>query len=140
MPIDGVTALKFKPSGEPEKLWNSSRMNPSGASPIVTDDFIYIRGGNGVVSCHEKSNGEQVWQLRVGNDRVWATPVVTATHMYCFDSDGSVHVVQLGKEPSVSSDAKLAGEFLGSPAVGSHAGASSAIYVRSNSKLLKIAE
>jgi outer membrane protein assembly factor BamB len=136
--LDGVTAMEFDATGQPKVLWHSDRMRTGGASPVVTDKFVYIRARTGVVSQYDKATGEQLWQIRVGKDNVWSTPLVAGDYMYCFDYNGGANVLKLGSEPEVVSSESIDEIFQGSPALGTSNETGDAIFIRSDHKLYKI--
>ncbi|MBP86937.1 MAG: pyrrolo-quinoline quinone [Planctomycetaceae bacterium] len=134
IPANGLTVLDLpKDATVPSLAWDSSQLSPSPASPIVTKDFVYVMNGVGVLSCGDIVTGKRLWQVRIGG-RHWATPVVAGNLMYCINADGEVKVVELGERGKVVGTNKFDEAVKGSPAT-----AAGALYVRTDSKLWKIA-
>ncbi|QDU95264.1 outer membrane protein assembly factor BamB family protein [Lignipirellula cremea] len=135
VPADGITAFKLaEDSTSPELVWNSGRLNPSAASPVLYQEKLYVLNRAGVITCADvKDEGEQLWQLRLKGS-FWATPVIAGGRMYCLGSDGDCQVVQLGEKGEVLSTNPIEEKIQGSPAVGEDA-----LYFRTDAHLWKIA-
>jgi outer membrane protein assembly factor BamB len=134
LPANGLTALSM-PSGSepPEVRWESSRINPGPASPVVSDDKVYSVNRVGVVTCADLETGDLLWQLRL-KGTFWATPVLAGDHLYCINDEGVAQVVGLKGEKGELVATNVFGEGIqGSPAVGT-----GALFVRSDQSLWKI--
>ena len=133
-PMNGLTALRLSDeSNSVEVAWDSNRMRPGSASPIVYDGRVYVLS-NASVRCADAKTGELVWSVRL-KGRHWATPVIAGGHLYCTNQDGDVRVVKLGdKEGEIVGETQIGEPIHASPAV-----AGGAMYVRSDKHLWKIA-
>ncbi len=143
VPSNGLTALQPEAGKEePKQLWNSNKLGPKTASPVVIGKKVYVLGGPGILNCASLEDGTSEWQLRLEGP-LTATPVATKDRLYCFNEAGVGQIVQLGGEKG-----ELLGKFelklgqtqpadliLATPAIGDNA-----IYVRSDAYLWKIAE
>jgi outer membrane protein assembly factor BamB len=136
LPAKGLTVLTATPeSTEPELAWDSNRLSPGNASPIILGDKVYVLPKGGVLTCGSADNGDLLWQLRL-KGTFWATPVVAGEHMYCVNQDGQCLVVNLaGEKGELVATADLGERFLASPAA-----SSDALYLRGDKHLWKIAE
>lgn len=133
-PLNGLTALVPADSAEGyEIVWESSKLGPGSASPVVLGDTIYIMGRGGVLSAAELKTGKQLWQSRVGGD-YWASPVAVGNYAYSFDAEGVARVMDLKAEGKVVHTVELGEPILGTPAI-----AGNALYVRGDKHLWKIA-
>lgn len=133
-PANGFTALRLSDaSNAPEIAWESNRLRPGSASPVVFDGFLYTMS-NDVVRCAHVANGDLVWQLRL-KGRHWATPVIAGGKMYCINDAGEAHVVKLGgAEGEIIGTANFGETIQATPAV-----AGNGLFVRSDKHLWKIA-
>ena len=87
-------------------------------------------GGKGDIK-----NGDRLWQLRLKGP-FSATPVAAGKYLYCFNEAGLLQVVDTtAKEGKIVGKFNLNDQILGSPAVGG-----GAIYVRTNTKIYKLAK
>ncbi len=134
-PMNGLTALRFSDeSNAADIAWDSKRMRPGSASPLVADGRVYVVS-NATVRCGDAETGELIWAVRL-KGRHWATPVLAGGHLYCINEDGDVRVVALGDdEGKIVGESRFGEKIHASPAV-----ASGAMYVRSDKHLWKIAE
>ncbi len=134
VPANGLTAMRLSGDDEVETVWESKKLKPSTASPIVDGDTVYSLHRGGILVAAKLADGEQLWQTRVGGT-YWSTPIVAGNYMYLFEQGGVAKVVDLSKEGEVVSEYDFDEAILGSPAV-----ADGAIYIRSDEHLWKIAE
>jgi len=138
VPSRGITALELNQgnaANTPKQLWQSSRLSPATASPIVMGDKVFTVNRAGVLTAGSRTEGKRLWQTRLKGP-FSATPVVAGKHLYFFNEAGLVQVVDVsGKEGEIVGTLELKDQILGSPAVGG-----GALYVRSNAKLFKVAK
>lgn len=136
VPSHGVTALA-PPDGSGTKarqLWRSSRLSPGTPSAVAGSGRVFALGKADVLTAGSLTDGERLWQLRLEGP-FSATPVLVGDRMVCVSEKGLVQIVDVGgTEGKVLATLDLADEVLASPAV-----ADGGVYVRTNSKLTKIA-
>ena len=135
VPAGGLAALQTGSAGDgPQVLWKQ-RLQPINVCPVVCGNRFYIvKSGTMLVSA-ELSTGKTCWQLRLRGP-IWATPVVADGYLYAVNHDGLVQVVRLGKDSGeVVSSCELEEGTLATPAI-----ADGSIYIRTRSRLWKIAE
>ena len=102
---------------------------------MVLGNKVFTINGAGVLTAGNLQTGERSWQTRLKGP-FSATPVATATHLYCVNEAGLLQVVDTrGKEGEITGTLNLDDTILGSPAV-----SGGAIYLRSNTKIYKISE
>lgn len=134
VPSNGLTALKTDASGQQmEVAWNSSRLSPSTASPVVVGDRVYNVNRAGVLACASADDGEVKWQLRLKGPYS-STPIAAGGYLYFFNEDGFAQIVKAGEESGeIVSEMDFAETILCTPAL-----ANGALYVRSDGHLWKI--
>lgn len=134
-PTGGLTAFRLSDeSNSAEIVWDSNRVRPGAASPVVFGDRVITLSG-GIVKAADIENGDLVWSVRL-KGRHWATPVIANGHMYCISGDGIANVIQLSEdEGKVVSNAEFGEIIQGTPAI-----ANDAMFVRSDDHLWKIAQ
>lgn len=113
-------------------VWEGKRLKPTSASPVVRDGKIFAINRGGVFNCFDLAKDELAWTERLGAS-VWATPLSTPTHLYCFNAKGTAFVLDLKGE--IVAEIEMDDEILASPAVSGNA-----MFVRSHHRLWKIAE
>ena len=138
IPSHGITALKLNQAdvtNTPEQLWQSSRLSPATASPLILGGKVYTVNRAGVLTAGDIKSGDRLWQLRLKGP-FSATPVAAGKYLYCFNEAGLLQVVDTtAKEGEIVGQLNLNDQILGSPAVGG-----GAIYVRTNTKIYKLAK
>ncbi|MEZ6089447.1 MAG: PQQ-binding-like beta-propeller repeat protein [Pirellulaceae bacterium] len=130
----GLTAFDLT-SDSPKLIWESDRLKPRSASPVISGNRVYLAQGS-VLVAGDLTTGEQVWQERIkGVGSQWATPVATQTGLFMFDDQGNCAVVRdTGEDAEVIAQSNIKGPMLASPAV-----SGDAIYLRSENAVWKIA-
>jgi outer membrane protein assembly factor BamB len=133
---NGTTALKPSADGQPEVLWNETRLKPGAASMLIADGRLLMVNRAGVLTCASATEGEILWRLRL-EGAFWGTPTLVGNRLYAISQDGKGQVVELSADGSggeVVGKSQLEGTFQGSPAI-----AEGALYLRSDKHLWKIA-
>ena len=135
VPSHGLTALELADDGRSFKQkWRSSRLRPGTASPLVHRDRVYSLNNAGVLTCGDTDSGKRLWQLRLDGP-FGGSPVVADNHLYVFNEEGRVQVVDLS-----APEGRIVGEMdLGEMIQCSPAVSNGALYVRSNGRIWKIA-
>ena len=133
--IGGLTALKPQPDGKsPAAIWNTAKLGPSLASPLLQDGRVYVIS-SGVLVCGDAASGKVHWEERIDGS-YWGTPLLAGGHVYAISDDGVARVIEVGD--------KRAGEVskieLGEPVLASPAAADGALYIRGDKHLWKIAD
>ncbi|TWT75890.1 Serine/threonine-protein kinase AfsK [Posidoniimonas polymericola] len=131
VPADGLLMVDpTKP--ELDVVWKETALGPGSPSPVVADGSLYIINGAGVMTCADAESGQRKWKTRLAGS-FWATPVCSAGRLICINSKGDAFVVSAA-DGEVLSKPKLGADISATPAV-----ADGGMFVRSNSKLWKIA-
>lgn len=134
VPSGGLTALRARRGGEsPEVAWQSRRLRPATASPLVHRGDVYVLNSAGILTCAEARSGKTRWQLRLEGP-FSSTPVAGAEHIYCISEKGLVQVVRIGDKGEVAAKSDLGEKILATPAL-----AQGGIFIRSDRHLWKIA-
>lgn len=113
-------------------VWDRARANSELSSPVLWQDRIYFLTGNGICTCVNAINGEEVWKERIGG-KFTATPLVANNVIYCCDEAGLTTVIEAGDAYKVISQNKLSDGMRASPAA-----ANGALFLRTMSALYRI--
>src|SRR5262245_8608265 len=142
VPSNGLTALEPVGAGQaPRVLWQSGKLAPGTASPVVDGDRVYNLNGAGVLACGDAKSGDILWQLRLqvtvgekaSRGAFTSSPVAANGHLYFFNEDGVAIVVQAGEQAEIVASHDFAETILATPAI-----ANGALYVRSDKHLWKV--
>jgi outer membrane protein assembly factor BamB len=135
LPANGITLLSATADAtSPTLVWDSNRLAPGNASPVIFEDKVYLLTRVGVLTCGDAKTGDLLWQERL-KGTFWATPVIANGHAYCVNQDGQCLVVKLGEKGETVHTAEMGEGFLGTPAV-----AHDALYLRGDKHLWRIAD
>jgi outer membrane protein assembly factor BamB len=135
VPMEGLTAFQIgSPGSAPIELWQSNKLGPGNASPIVAGNKVWVVRGS-VLTQGSLETGDQDWQLRLPEaGGIWSTPVLCRDRVYIFCDGGKVFVVGLGDDKGeLLSTNQIEDSVYGSPAV-----AGNSLIVRGDKYLWKI--
>lgn len=96
--------------------WAQKRGIGSKPSQILVDGKLYSVSDDGVLSRIDTSNGEIVWQKRLGGN-FSASLVATAEHFFAFDHEGKGYAFTVADEPTMVSENSLPDGCRASPAI-----------------------
>ena len=131
-PLNGLSAVRPIADGTWETVWESSKLAPGSASPVVHAGTLYVVNRAGVLNAVAPQTGKLLWQKRLGGS-YWSTPVAAGRYLYCFDADGVARVVDLSRQGEIIHTHEFGEPILGSPAVSGNA-----LYVRGDKHLWKV--
>jgi outer membrane protein assembly factor BamB len=131
---NGLGAFRRQAAGPPKLLWESEKLNPSTASPVVIGERLYCPRGQ-ILVVGDVSNGAEVGRLRLRGNAIGASPVTAGGLLFCAAEDGVVTVMKPSeKEPAVLGNGTVGETLLATPAI-----AGGALYLRSDGHLWKFA-
>ena len=95
-----------------------SENGPKGASyvpsPIATKDLFFVVSDPGWLGCIEAQSGKRLWMNRLGKHHS-ASPIIAGEKIYLPDDDGTIWVVDAGREFKVLAKNSLPDKFFASP-------------------------
>ena len=122
-------------SKQPKQLWQSSRLSPGTPSPVVNGETVFTISRGDVLTAGDVESGERRWQLRLKGP-FSATPVISGNTLLAVSETGLVQSIYFDDEHGeVTGSLDLEDQVLASPAV-----ASGGVFLRSNSRLWKLAD
>lgn len=129
-----VVALRppTDPGASPEIAYKIESSAPYVPTLLAVGDLVFLWSDNGIVTCARTSNGEIVWQKRVGGN-YHGSPISAGGHLYCIRDDGEVTVVAAAEKYELLGRNPLGEESRSTPAV-----AGGRMYLRSCSHLVSV--
>ncbi len=118
---------------KPEESFRASKTGtPHVPTPLAYQDWLFLWGDNGIVSCLELATGKTLWQKRVGGN-YFASPICIDGKLYGVDWEGTVVVLKASDQFE-----ELARNELGQPTKASPAVAGGILFVRTESHVFAI--
>jgi outer membrane protein assembly factor BamB len=102
-------------------------------SPLLVGRELYLLGDDGFVSCLDAASGDLLGKFRAGGTYA-ASPVCAEGRLYCFSREGKTVVLQANKDLTLLAENQLDGPVFASPAF-----VGSAIYLRTDTHLYRLA-
>jgi outer membrane protein assembly factor BamB len=112
--------------------WKVTKAAPANPSPLVIGDEVYIVSDQGIASCLDAKSGEQRWQQRI-KGTYSASPLTADGKIYFFSEDGTITVIQPGKEFKELAANHLDGRCFATPAIVGHS-----LIIRTDTHLYRI--
>ena len=97
--------------------WRVPTGGPYVSSLVHYQGVIYMSTDNGILSAVDASNGQRLWQERVGGT-FSASPIAGDGKVYFVSEGGETIVIKAGRRFEVIARNKLDGHFVASPAAG----------------------
>ena len=122
-------------SGDEGIKWQLKRGTPDVASPVVSEDRVYLARENGVLICLDASSGKKIYEERVMSGKHRGTPVIADGKVYVIARNGEALVIADQKEFKLISKNDLGEDTTASPAI-----SNGRVYVRTNKSLIAFGE
>lgn len=113
-------------------VWRVPTGGPYVSSLVHDQAVIYMSTDNGILSAFDASNGQRLWQERVGGT-LSASPIAGDGKVYFVSEGGETIVIKAGRIFEVASRNKLVGHFVASPAA-----ASGRVFLRADDRLFAV--
>ena len=106
-------------------------------TPLLHDGLGYFCFDSGVLSVFQMSNGEKLYQQRLGEGKAGFTssPVAAGDRLYITNEEGHTYVLALGREYKVLAENDLGETVMASPAI-----ADGVLYIRGGKHLFAVAQ
>lgn len=137
--FDAPVLYALKPAGASGDVtaanvaWSNRKGAPHSASPLVLGDELYFVSDAGIATCADARTGTVHWSERLGGG-FSASPVAAEGRVYFQNEAGTGFVVKAGKAFEL-----LARNELGERSLASFAVADGALFIRTETRLWKIA-
>jgi outer membrane protein assembly factor BamB len=112
--------------------WRVPTGGPYVSSLVHYQGVIYMSTDNGILSAFDASNGERLWQERVGGT-FSASPIAGDGKVYFVSEGGETIVIKAARTFSIVSRNKLDGHFVASPAA-----ASGRVFLRADDRIFAV--
>jgi outer membrane protein assembly factor BamB len=114
--------------------WEKSEYLPEVASPVVSDNLLFLATSYGVVVCYDATTGEKYWEMECDNG-FYSSPVVADGKVYVIDMSGTTHIMEVSKELKLVGEPELGEKAFATPAFDQNR-----IYIRGSEYLYCIGE
>lgn len=113
--------------------WHIQNVRSYVPSPVVVGEFLLVADDRGTANCFDASNGERLWQNRLGKH--YSSSLVTAGGLVYFTADdGVTKLVRPGESMEVVAENELGENVYSSPAI-----AGNELFIRGEKHLFCIA-
>ena len=100
---------------EPKILWRYKQGIPTMPSPLLVGNELYfVNDNSGILTCLDTETGKEVYRQRLGGNYS-SSPMEAEGRIYIGNREGSMFVIQAGREYKLLAENKLPGAFYASP-------------------------
>ncbi|HEY3320350.1 MAG TPA: PQQ-binding-like beta-propeller repeat protein [Planctomycetota bacterium] len=117
---------------QPTIAWEIPKPVPRVTTPVIYKDRLYLFSETGAITCHDVSNGKEIWRERVPVG-FYSSPVCVNGRIYCIARNGDVMVFPTGDKYEL-----LARIPLGEPTFATPAISNGVMYLRTRSQLFSL--
>lgn len=106
-------------TGKSAIAWSADRSGNYMQTPLLEGGLGYFCFDNGVLTVFQLSNGERIYQQRLGAGKTGFTssPVAAGGNLFITDEDGHTRVIALGREFKMVAESDLGEPVMASPAI-----------------------
>jgi outer membrane protein assembly factor BamB len=87
-------------------IWEDNTFTPDVSSPVATDNYVFVATGSGDIACYNSEKGDTLW-THYFQDQFYASPIIADEMLYLLDRSGVMHIVNVGPEYKLISEASL---------------------------------
>ena len=116
-------------------LWQKDELDlPDVATPLATDNKVYLAASSGILSCLNSKTGDEIW-VQEYEDGFYSSPILVGDLIYLLNMKGEMIIIKDSKKYEEISKAYLNGIGVTTPAfTGKH------IYIRMGKYLYSISD
>ena len=118
----------------PEEVFRVDRSAPYVPTSVAVGELIFLWSDQGVVTCLNATNGQEIWRKRIGNN-FSGSPICVNGSLYCVADDGEVFVLAASENYELLGKVQLDEECRSTPAV-----ADGRLYLRTISHLYSLGD
>ncbi len=126
--------VAIKPGKDAAILWADNEYLPEVASPLATDELLFVATSYGAIACFAAETGEILWEH--GFDYgFYSSPIMVGDKVYLIDQKGMTHIFKAEKEFKLIKESPLGESVVTTPAF-----SEGKIYIRGEKYLYCISE
>lgn len=131
---DFAKLVAIDPGENATVVWEDNEYTPEVASPVATEELVFILTSWGAVACYDTETGDLVWDHEFDYG-FYSSPIIADNMVYMLDQAGVMHIVFADREFSIVSESPLGERANCTPAF-----SDGNIYIRSEEHLYCISK
>ncbi|MHB1456474.1 MAG: outer membrane protein assembly factor BamB family protein [Armatimonadota bacterium] len=128
-----LAAIRTDGKGDVTKtniLWQASDGLPDITSPATNGDLVLLLTTEGTLTCYDAKDGKKLWD-HAFEATFRASPIIVGNRVYILDSEGTMHILALGRNLSEISKQQIGENTNATPAF-----VDGRIYIRTEKQLI----
>jgi outer membrane protein assembly factor BamB len=104
--------------GEPaaKLVWKWDENLPDTASPVATDNYVFLATSRGYIICLDAKTGKMLWEQEF-EDGFYSSPILVGDRVYALDLQGVMHIFKADKTYQSIAESKLGEPSSCTPAI-----------------------
>lgn len=107
--------VAIKPGKEASIVWEDNEYLPEVASPLATDELLFVATSYGAIACYSAENGEILWEYEFDYG-FYSSPILVGDKVYMIDQVGITHILKADKEFMIIEESPLGESVVTTPA------------------------
>lgn len=126
--------VAIKPGKDAAIVWADNEYLPEVASPLATEELLFVATSYGAIACYSTETGEVMWNYDFDYG-FYSSPILVGDKVYLTDQIGVTHIFKAAKEFELMAEPSLGESVVTTPAF-----SEGKIYIRGEKYLYCISE
>lgn len=126
--------VAIKPGKNASIVWADNEYLPEVASPLATDELLFVATSYGAIACYDAETGDILWEHEFDYG-FYSSPILVGDKVYLIDQKGMTHIFKVEKEFKLIKESPLGEVVVTTPAF-----SEGKIYIRGEKYLYCISE
>jgi outer membrane protein assembly factor BamB len=92
-----ILAIRADGSGDVTSshiLWKGEDNTPDICSPLATEEFVFLLGSEGMLTCYDAHKGEKLWEEDLNDFKCKSSPSLVGKQLYVFGEAGKCWILE----------------------------------------------
>ncbi|MDA3906422.1 MAG: PQQ-binding-like beta-propeller repeat protein [Bacteroidales bacterium] len=107
--------VAIKPGKDASIIWADNEYLPEVASPLATDELLFIATSYGAIACYATESGDILWEHEFDYG-FYSSPILVGDKVYMIDQAGVTHILKSEKEFALIEESPLGETVVTTPA------------------------
>lgn len=126
--------VAIKPGKEASIVWADNEYLPEVASPLATEELLFVATSYGAIACYATETGDILWEYEFDYG-FYSSPILVGEKVYMIDQAGVTHILKADREFTIIDESPLGESVVTTPAF-----SEGKIYIRGENYLYCISD
>jgi len=107
--------VAIKPGKNASIVWEDNEYLPEVASPLATDELLFVATSYGAIACYAAETGDILWEHEFDYG-FYSSPILVGDKVYMMDQAGVTHILKADKEFTIIEQSPMGETVVTTPA------------------------